>query len=203
MALGYRSVNGVVMRTVGAAYVMLATAVLAASTLTPTQAITITLDAVSEVMTDTTLSVQAKEAQVTLLLFSRFDFEDTSRRVLATRWKKATLAQRTEFVSLLSQLVTRAYWKRVVEYQHGEVQYIDEHRSKEDYAKVNTVVVNGDAQIPVDYSLRQRAGDWFAYDIRIEGVSMVNKLRDDYLVLVKEDGMPGLLAHLKQQLGQE
>lgn len=203
MARGYRRVNGAVLRAVGAAYVLLAGAVLAASPLTPTQAITSTLNAVSEVMADMTLSSQAKKAEVTSLLYSRFDFEDTSRRVLATRWNKATHAEQAEFVALLSQLVTRAYWKRVVEYQHGEVQYLDERRSKEDYAKVNTVVVNGEAQIPVDYSLRQRGGDWLAYDVRIEGVSMVNKLRDDYLAVVKGDGMPGLLTHLKQQLGQE
>lgn len=203
MVMGYGRVNGAMMRVLWAAYVLLATAFVSASPLTPTQAVTKTLNAVSEVMADITLSVQAKEAHVSSLLYSRFDFEDTSRRVLATRWKQATPAEQAEFVALLSRLVTRAYWKRVVEYQHGDVQYLDEDRSKEVYAKVHTMVVNGKSQIPIDYSLRQRDGDWLAYDVRIEGVSMVNKLRDDYLGMVKEAGMPGLLAHLKQQLAQE
>ena len=199
----FELLQAVAKRSLCATCVLLASHVVAASPLTPTQALTNTLDAVAEVMSDEALSVQAKQARVVSLLYTRFDFEDTGRRVLATRWKQATQAERTEFVELLSQLVTRAYWRRVLKYRHGEVQYLDEHRSKDVFAKVNTVVVNGKSQIPIDYSLKQRGGDWLAYDVRIEGVSMVGKLRDDYLGVVKEGGISALLEHLKQQLEEE
>lgn len=202
MAQVSHGVDAFMIRAACAGLVLLATTYVAASPLTPTQAVTNTLNAVSEVMADMTLSVQAKEAHVTALLYGRFDFENTGRRVLATRWKQATQTERAEFVVLLSQLVTRSYWKRLVEYQHGEVRYLDEHRINDVYARVNTMVINGAAEIPIAYSLRQQSGDWLAYDVRIEGVSMVNKLRDAYLGVMKDTGMPGLLTHLKEQLAQ-
>ena len=67
-------------------------------------------------------------------------------------------------------------------------------------ALVETFIVRPNLEIPVVYRLRQRGGKWYAYDIVIEGVSIVRNYRTSFAGVVKKQGMEGLLASLEAKV---
>jgi len=66
-----------------------------------------------------------------------------------------------------------------------------------DRAKVETFIVTQNTHIPVTYKLRRNEGKWFAYDVVIEGVSLVSNYRNTYSGIVKTEGIGGLLDSLQ------
>ena len=62
------------------------------------------------------------------------------------------------------------------------------------------VLVTKDNRIPIYYKLRNNGDKWNAYDIEIEGVSLVSHYRNKYGVIIKNKGIDGLLAHVKNSI---
>ena len=57
--------------------------------------------------------------------------------------------------------------------------------------------------IPVDYFLRLNPkGEWKAYDVTIEGISLVNSYRETYAAIARTSGIAGVLAHEKRRAGE-
>ena len=56
------------------------------------------------------------------------------------------------------------------------------------------------AEIPVTFKMKQTDGEWFAYDVVIEGVSLVNNYRQVYAAIVNSHGMDGLLQDLEGKI---
>ncbi len=71
-----------------------------------------------------------------------------------------------------------------------------------DRASVDTVIVAGAKEIPVTYRLRMNEGEWFAYDVVIEGVSLVNTYRDTFAAIARSEGMDGVLYDLKERIAR-
>jgi phospholipid transport system substrate-binding protein len=54
-----------------------------------------------------------RRAAIRKVVGERFDFEEMAKRSLALHWKKRTAEERQEFVPLFSDLLERAYIKKV------------------------------------------------------------------------------------------
>ena len=52
----------------------------------------------------------------------------------------------------------------------------------------------------MNYKLKLNDGEWFAYDVVIEGVSLVSNYRSTFSAIVKTEGMDGLLADLQGKI---
>ena len=76
-----------------------------------------------------------------------------------------------------------------------------------DQATVRTrLVTKAGTEIPVDYRMHRVAGDrWLAYDVAIEGVSMVANYRAQFNKIIQASGYPSLVSKLteKQEQGLE
>ena len=136
------------------------------------------------------------------LITDRFNFPAMSKRILATNWKKANDTQRTRFVELFSQILGNTYWRRIRDYSNEKVEYVGEKIQNEKTARVNTLIVTSTNQIPVDYSLHKADAGWLAYDVVIEGVSLVRNYRSSYQQIVKQDGIDGLLEKMADKVAE-
>jgi len=106
----------------------------------------------------------------------RFSYEEMAKRSLAAQWPKLDDGQRQEFVGLFQSLLSRTYSDKIENYSGEPVQYINE-RNQEGYAEVRTKVISGKAEIPLDYRLMSKAGEWRVYDVVVDGISLVNNYR--------------------------
>lgn len=166
----------------------------------PTDALKGTIDQVMQVLSVEDLDNEIKKRQIREVISIRFDYRAMSQRTLARNWKKASEGQQKHFVELYGTMLQNTYLVLVEEYTDQKVSYGAEKLRKGKYAQVNTIIHDQGKEIPVNYKLRLKDGDWFVYDVIIEGVSMINNYRTSYQSIVKNHGMDGLLTKLEAKL---
>ena len=176
---------------------LLASPALAA--LTPTDTVK---DAINQVIAELkghSLEREQRWASIGRIINDRFDFRSMSQSVLATSWQEATTEEKRQFVEYFSQYLEDTYRTKIESYSDQRVEYLAEQVRK-DRATVDTAVVTSDKRIPITYRLKLTKGEWVAYDVVIEGVSLVNNYRSTFSAIVKAGGMDGLLTDLEGRI---
>ncbi|MCU7873195.1 MAG: ABC transporter substrate-binding protein [Candidatus Thiodiazotropha sp. (ex Lucinoma borealis)] len=171
----------------------------AAANVTPSERIKETVDRILEVMQDKELGRVARRDQVKDIVRKRFDYESMSQVILATNWRKATKPQREQFITLFRELLEQTYFSAMDSYNNQTVR-MGRERMKGKLANVQTFIVAANKELAVSYKMRYRNDDWYAYDVAVDGVSLVSNYRTSFRNLVKSKGMDGLLAELAQKV---
>lgn len=165
----------------------------------PLDEIRTTVDAIMEVLKDENIPSEERKDRIGSMVKARFDFRTMAQGILAVNWKKASDKERDRFIELFSELLEVTYRERIDAYNNERVEYLEE-QVRGNRAVVDTKVVTTDVEIPVQYKLLNRGGTWMAYDVVIEGVSLVRNYRDSYKDIVSREGMDGLLAKMEQKI---
>ena len=165
----------------------------------PLEEIRSTVDAIMEVLKDKAIPKEERTSKISSMVKDRFDFRTMAQGILATNWKKASEEEKDRFVELFSELLETTYRNRIDAYNNEKVEYVKE-QVKGRRASVETMVITTDVEIPVEYKLLEKGGEWKAYDVVIEGVSLVRNYRDSYKDIVSKEGMNGLLAKMEQKI---
>ncbi len=159
-------------------------------------------DAINQVIAELkghSLEREERWASIGRIINDRFDFRSMSQSVLATSWQEATTEEKRQFVEYFSQYLEDTYRTKIESYSDQRVEYLAEQVRK-DRATVDTAVVTSDKRIPITYRLKFTKGEWVAYDVVIEGVSLVNNYRSTFSAIVKAGGMDGLLTDLEGRI---
>lgn len=132
------------------------------------------------------------------MVFPHLDRERTAQWVLGANWRKATPAQRAQFVEEFSELLLRTYGTALRQYDSEELNFLPVNAPEgANRVTVRTEIVRPDGpKVSVDYRLTNRSGAWKVYDVVIENVSLVVTYRSEYAAIIKRDGMDGLLKQL-------
>jgi phospholipid transport system substrate-binding protein len=165
----------------------------------PMEEVQSTVDSIIALLKRDDLSGEDRKEKVGAKVRERFDFKTMSQGVLATNWKKATDDEKKQFIDLFSELLETTYRERINAYDNEEVKYLSE-KIKGRKAVVETMVITTDVEIPVTYKLLNKGESWRAYDVVVEGVSLVRNYRDSYREIVNKEGIPGLLAKMEQKI---
>jgi phospholipid transport system substrate-binding protein len=180
---------------------IISAAVVAAEFSSPTARVKDSTDRVIAVLKDETLDRETRWARIGVVINDSFDFRSMSQSVLATNWKKASPEERQQFVVFFSQYLEDTYRTKIEAYTNQKVEYVGETiRGKR--AVVETLIITDNTEIPVNYKLKNNDGNWFAYDVVIEGVSLVNNYRSTFAAIVKNDGMDGLLNDIQTRINK-
>jgi phospholipid transport system substrate-binding protein len=171
----------------------------AAAKVTPSERVKETVDRILEILQDPQLDKNERREMVKTIVRSRFDYESMSQVILAASWRKATDSQRQQFITLFRELLEQTYFSAMDSYSNQTVR-MGRERLKGKLANVQTFIVASNKELPVSYKLRYRNDDWYAYDVAVDGVSLVSNYRTSFRNLVKTKGMDGLLAELAQKV---
>lgn len=168
----------------------------------PTDAMKGTIDEVLRILRDKDLKQPAKADErrqvLEKIVGERFDYQEMSRRALGAPWNTLSDKDRQEFVGLFKSLLVRSYADKIETYSGEGVQYINE-RTEKDYAEVRTKVLTGKTDIPLDYRLLNKSGDWRVYDVVVDGVSLVNNYRGQFTKILRSSGYPELIEQLRKK----
>jgi len=136
----------------------------------------------------------------TMEVFRRFDWEEMSRRTLARHWARRTEEEKREFIELFSKLLERTYLEKVDDYSGEEVIFEGEIIDG-DYGVVKTrIVTQKETEIPVLYRVKKKRGEWYVYDISIEGVSLINNYRIQFNSIIVRSSFKSLIKKLKAKV---
>jgi phospholipid transport system substrate-binding protein len=115
-------------------------------------------------------------------IYPHVDFNRMSALVLGKNWKQASSEDRVRFTKEFQTLLVRTYSRAFVEFKDWSVRYLPLNMEP-DVTKVivNTEVLQpGIRPINVSYRMVLVDGEWKAYDIMIEGVSLVTNYRSSF-----------------------
>jgi len=157
------------------------------------------IDRVVTILEDPVLKVRPEERRVALrgAATDIFDFAEITRRSLGRHWQAATPAEREELVLLFTALLERSYLGRIEQYTGERIAVVGEALDGE-LATVRTRLVSkGGTETAVDYRL-YRAGDrWMAYDVSVEGVSLVANYRAQFNRIIQASSAQALVKRLR------
>ncbi len=166
---------------------------------TPMGRVKDTTDRVISILKDDSLDREARWDKIATLIYEGFDFRSMSQSMLATQWRRATEEERKKFTEFFSQYIEATYRSKIEAYTNQRIIYKDEV-IKGNLGIVETIIIAGNTEIPVNYKLRQNENSWYAYDVVIEGVSLVANYRSTFAAIVKNEGMDGLMSDIQRRI---
>jgi phospholipid transport system substrate-binding protein len=169
------------------------------SAVSPSMRVKQTVDDILRVIQDRELSKFQKRDMVKGLVRTRFDYRAMSQLVLAKNWKLANDEQKSRFIDLFRELLERTYYTAMDSYD-GQAIRLGKERQKGNRAVVQTFITHQNQDIPVNYSLRFKNNDWYAYDVKVDGISLVSNYRTSFHDLIREQGVEGLLQNLQKKV---
>jgi phospholipid transport system substrate-binding protein len=168
----------------------------------PKEVVRATIDEVLRILDDPTLKDPAKlmprRRMLEAVIATRFDYGEMSRRSLAAYWTPLTAAERTEFVELFKSFLSDRYAEKIEGYAGEQVLYLSE-RIEGNYAEVRTRLRSSKVEIPMDYRLYVREGRWHAYDMIVDGVSLVKNYRSQFERIIRADSYQELVRRLRNR----
>lgn len=146
-----------------------------------------------------TLSKQEKSRRLIDVVRERFDFKEMSKRVIGQQWRNLSPGEQDEFESLFTRLLQYVYVDKIDDYSGQEVEFTQQ-RIKGQRAEVQTLLVDRDKTIPVAYIMILRGNEWMAYDVIVEGVSLVRNYMEQFREILRKDGYSGLTDQIRKKI---
>lgn len=172
---------------------------------TPTEAMRTTVSQALGVLQDQELKKPERtDERVTRLkkiADLRFDYGEMAKRSLGGQWDKLEERERQEFVGLFTEFLTATYVEKIHSYSDEEVKFLNE-RLEGDHAEVKTVMVGKKTETPLDYRLMLKGGDWKAYDVLVDGISMVRNYREQFASILRSSSYEHLVQMLRNKVAQ-
>lgn len=135
------------------------------------------------------------------LILPRLDFVTMTKLAVGRDWLDASDDQKRALVREFRDLLVRTYARSLTEYEDQEIEFLPVDKGEQPKrATVRSQVVQNDGtKIPLHFSMRYNDGEWTAFDITIDGVSLVKTYRSSFSSQIEEAGIDGLIARLEEK----
>lgn len=122
--------------------------------------------------------------------------------VLGRYYKDATPAQRDAYFKAFEEYLKQAYGQALAMY-HGQTYQIapEQPLGNADIVAIRVTIIdpNGRPPVRLDFQWRKNSqtGNWQAYDMIAEGISMITTKQNEWSDLLRTKGIDGLTAQLQ------
>ncbi len=169
----------------------------------PTEQLFSQIDLVLKVLDDPELRkpgrAQERRLAVQRLAGDIMDVEEISRRSLGRHWQARTAAEREEFVQLFGNLLERAYIGKIETYSGEKVAFLGDAIDGNQATVRTRIVTKQGTEIPVDYRMLRRGERWRAYDVVIEGISLVANYRSQFDKVIQRASYQQLVSQVRDK----
>jgi phospholipid transport system substrate-binding protein len=163
-----------------------------------------TVDRVLKIANDQALSEPQRRARIKQVILKSFGFEEMARQSMGRHWNDLSAGQRTEFVSLFTDLLERTYINDIEAYKEGQEIHYGAERVDGDQIEVpSTVLTEARDRIPVNYRLVKSGNGWQVYDLVVDGVSLVQNYRSQFSHIIEQQGYSTLLKRIRAKVKSE
>jgi len=169
----------------------------------PTEQLSARIDQVFRILEDPALKpaerAEERRAAIRRVAHDIFDFEELARRSLGRHWQARTPEERDEFVRLLGHLLERAYLGKLELYSGERIALLGDSVDGDLVTVRTRVVTRQGTEIPVDYRMLRRGDGWRAYDVTIEGVSLVANYRSQFDKIIRRASFQQLVKQVREK----
>jgi phospholipid transport system substrate-binding protein len=141
--------------------------------------------------------------RVTTSVRDFLDIDELGKRAMADQWSKLTKEQQTEFLSTLRALIEDNYVRGLRANLEYTVDYTGETTDKDGNVIVTTTIntkrKGRPFKINIDYVLKKQGDKLKAWDVKTDGVGLVENYRTQFNKIIAKDGFAGLIAKMKKK----
>ena len=140
-----------------------------------------------------------------MLLLETFDLPKIARFTLGRYWRRASEAQRVEFVQLFEDFIVLAYSNRFKGLSKKKFRISSVRKlSGTESLVASEIVISGRAPVRASWRVRGDRGTYKVTDVVIEGISMSVTQRDEFAAVIRSSGgrVDGLLHALRKKTGK-
>jgi ABC-type transporter MlaC component len=146
---------------------------------------------------------KALAQKVTASVRNFLDIDQLGKRAMADNWSKLTKAQQDEFQALLRALIEDNYIRGLRSNLSYQVSYDGETTDKDGNILVSTTVKTERKGRPfsinIEYVLVKEGDKLRAWDVKTDGVGLVENYRTMFNKIIAKDGFDGLIAKMKKK----
>lgn len=127
-----------------------------------------------------------------------FNFSRMTQLAMGKNWRHASAEQRTQLTREFRELLVRTYTAAYTQYKDQTVEYRPLRMMPDDSDVVVKSVVKQPSGQPVaiDYAMEKTSQGWKVYNVKIEGISLVENYRNTFNSEVQRNGVDGLIRAL-------
>jgi ABC-type transporter MlaC component len=146
---------------------------------------------------------KALATKMTASVRSFLDIDELGKRAMVDQWKKLSPEQQKEFLNVLRELIESNYVKGVRSNLEYAVDYTGESTDKDGNVVVTTSIQTKRKgrpySIEVDYVLVKEGAGLRAWDVKTDGVGLVDNYRSMFNKIIDKEGFNGLIAKMKKK----
>lgn len=146
---------------------------------------------------------QAVYADMEALVAARFDFERMSKLALGEEsWNSGDAGEQARFTKQFAALIVRSYTISLADYTHGSTRiqpFAHLQESRRLMVRTSLRRPGSSLEIPLDYELYFRDGQWKVFNIIIDGISLILNCRRSFSDNVSSEGIGELIKRLEQR----
>ncbi len=144
---------------------------------------------------------EVKKARLRQIFDSTFDYAELSRSTLSRNWDKLKPDQQKEFMQLYKTLLEKVYMDTILSYKDQQVVFGKERALRENRVEVDTKLLSGSIETPINFRMIAKGGEWWVYDFVIENISVVSNYRSQFGRVLTKQSPEEMLAALRKQVG--
>lgn len=133
------------------------------------------------------------------IVLPHVDTEAMARWILGRHWRRATPEQQARFEQAFRILLLRTYGTALQSYAGQPVRYLGTRADRRAQRSLVRMEIARESAPPlmVAFAMYERGGRWLVYDLRIEGVSLVQNYRRNFSTLLRQRGLEELIVDLE------
>jgi len=127
-----------------------------------------------------------------------FNFPHMTQLAVGRNWRQATPEQQSALIEEFKTLLVRTYTTAFSQYKNQSIDYRPLRMAPTDTDVVVKSLIKQPAGQPIaiDYSMEKVGAAWKVYDVKIEGVSLVENYRNTFNSQIQKSGVDGLIKAL-------
>jgi phospholipid transport system substrate-binding protein len=142
-------------------------------------------------------------AKVTTSVRDFLDIDELGKRAMVDQWSKLNGEQQTEFLATLRALIEDNYVRGLRANLEYSVEYTGESTDKDGNIVAATMIHTKrhgrPYNIEVAYVLKKAGDKWKAWDVKTDGVGLVENYRQQFDKIMEHDGFTGLISKMKKK----
>lgn len=137
--------------------------------------------------------------QIEAIIKDNVDIKWIGQFVMGQHWRTATPEQQKAYIKHYEDFILKSYASRFTEYQGDGYKMLNSRADSNDKYTVKMAIDMDGKQTYVDYKLREKGGKFQIFDIKVEGVSLINTQRSEFNTIIQNNGVDYLIDQLKNK----
>lgn len=127
-----------------------------------------------------------------------FSFASMTQLAMGRNWRQASPEQQKRLIGEFRALLVRTYTTAFTQYRNQSVEYKPVRMAANDTDVVVQSLIKQPtgAPVAVDYNMEKTAEGWKVYNVKIEGVSLIENYRNTFNTEIQKNGVDGLIKAL-------